>query len=57
MNSKINGWYLDDGNLADYYKIVLKDLKPVMSCENDLGFSLNFAKCELFFGKSYSYAA
>ena len=27
LESKINIWYLDDGHLADDYKVVLQDLK------------------------------
>ena len=27
LESKINLWYLDDGNLSDDYRTVLKDLK------------------------------
>ena len=27
LESKTNIWYLDDGNLADDYKVVLQDLK------------------------------
>ena len=57
MKSKINEWYLNDENLADDYKIVLKHLKRVMRSENDLGLSLNFANWELIFWKSYCYAA
>ena len=49
MKSKINEWYVDDGNLADLYKIVLKDLKRDMRSENDLASGLNFAKGELCF--------
>ena len=29
LDSKINIWYLDDGSLADDYKIVLPDLKEI----------------------------
>ncbi len=49
LESKINVWYLDDGNLADQYKVVLKDLKKVISQENYLGLSLNTSKCEICF--------
>ena len=30
LESKINIWYLDDGNLADHYKIILRDLKNIL---------------------------
>ena len=29
LESKINIWYLDDGSLADDYKVVLRDLKNI----------------------------
>ena len=30
MESKINVWYLDDGNLSDDYRTVLKDLEKIV---------------------------
>ena len=30
LESKINIWCLDDGNLADDYKVVLRDLKNIL---------------------------
>ena len=30
LESKINIWYLDDGNLAVDYKIILRDLKNIL---------------------------
>ena len=33
LESKINIWYLDDGNLADDYKVVLRDLKNILKSE------------------------
>ena len=33
LESKINLWYLDDGNLGDHYRIVLKDLKKNVEAE------------------------
>ena len=30
LESKIHIWYLDDGNLADDYKVVLQDLKNIL---------------------------
>ena len=49
LESKINIWYLDDGNLADDYKVVLRDLKNILKSEQIYGLSLNTEKCELCF--------
>ena len=49
LESKINIWYLDDGNLADEYKVVLRDLKNILRSEQNYGLSLNTEKCELCF--------
>ena len=49
LESKINIWYLDDGNLADDYKVVLRDLKNILKLEQIYGLSLNTEKCELCF--------
>ena len=38
---KINIWFLDDGNLADDYKVVLRDLKNIRKSEQIYGLSLN----------------
>ena len=46
LESKINIWYLEDGNLADDYKVVLRDLKNVLKLEQIYGLSLNTEKCE-----------
>ena len=46
LESKINIWYLDDGNLADDYKVVLRDLKNILKSEQIYGLSLNTEKCE-----------
>ena len=46
LESKINIWYLDDGNLADDYKVVLRDLKHILKSEQIYGLSLNTEKCE-----------
>ena len=40
-------WYLDDGNLADDYKVVLRDLKNILKSEQIYG--LKTEKCELCF--------
>ena len=49
LESKINIWYLDNGNLADDYKVVLRDLKNILKLEQIYGLSLNTEKCELCF--------
>ena len=36
LESKINVWFLDDGNLADDYKIVHRDLTKILKSEKDL---------------------
>ena len=48
MESKNNIWYSDDGNLADDYQVVLRDLKNILANrQNDL--SLNTEKREFCF--------
>ena len=49
LESKINIWFLDDGNLADDYKVVLRHLKNILKLEQNYGLSLNAEKCELCF--------
>ena len=49
LESKTNIWFLDDGNLADNYKVVLRDLKIILKSEQIYGLSLNTEKCELCF--------
>ena len=49
LESEINIWYLDDGNLADDYKVVLRDLKNIPKSEKIYGMSLNTEKCDLCF--------
>ena len=49
MCSNHNIWYLDDGNLSDDYRTVLKDLKTIIAAEKELGLSLNSNKCEICF--------
>ena len=49
LESKINIWYLDDGNLVDDYKVVLRDLKNILKSEQIYGLSLNTEKCERCF--------
>ena len=45
----MNLWYLDDGNLSDDYRIVLKDLKKIVEAEKTLGFKIKPTNCEYFF--------
>ena len=45
-----NVWYLDDGNLADEYRIVLGDLRDIIEEVRKYGLIINLAKSELFFG-------
>ena len=33
LESKINIWYLDEGNLADDYKVIIRDLKIILKSE------------------------
>ena len=49
LESKINIWYLDYGNLADHYKVKLRVLKNILKLEQNYGLSLNTEKCELCF--------
>ena len=49
LESKINIMYLDDGNLADDYKVVLRDLKNILKSKQINGLSLNTEKRELCF--------
>ena len=49
MESKINLWYLDDGNLSDDYRTVLKELKKIVEAERTLGLKIKPAKCETLF--------
>ena len=45
LESKINIWYLDDGNLADDSKVVIRDLKTILKSEQIYGLSLKTEKC------------
>ena len=49
LESKINIWHLDDGKLADNYKVVLRVLENILKLEQIYGLSLNTEKCELCF--------
>ena len=47
LKSKINLWYLDEGNLSDDYRTVLKDLKKIVEAEKTLGLEIKPTKCEI----------
>ena len=49
LESKINLWYLDDGNLSDAYRTVLEDLKNIVEAEKTPGLKIRPTKCEIFF--------
>ena len=49
LGSKINILYLDDGNLADDYTAVLRDLKNILESKHIYGMSLNTEMCEFCF--------
>ena len=49
LESKINLWHLDVGNLSDDYKTVLKDLKKIVETEKTLGLKIKPTKSEFFF--------
>ena len=49
LDSKIHIWYLDDGNLADDNKVVLRDHKNLLKSEQIYGLSLNTENFELCF--------
>ena len=49
LESKINLWYLDDRNLSDDYRTVLKDLKKIIEAERTLVLKIKPTKCEIFF--------
>ena len=49
LESKINLWYLEDGNLSVDYRTVLKDFKKVVDAEKTLGLKIEPTKCEILF--------
>ena len=49
LQSEINLWYLDDGNLSDDYRTVLKGLKKTVEAEKTLGLKIKLRKCKTFF--------
>ena len=48
LESKVNLWYLDDGNLSDDYRTVLKDFRKIVEAERTLGLKIKPTKCEIF---------
>ena len=48
LESKINLWYLYDGNLIDDYRTVLKDLKILVEAETTLGLKIKPTNCGMF---------
>ncbi|XP_074042889.1 uncharacterized protein [Leptinotarsa decemlineata] len=49
LKTEFNAWYLDDGSLGGDYKEVLNALSSVIKKSKEIGFELNFHKCELHF--------
>jgi hypothetical protein len=47
LNSLINLWYLDDGNLMGEPEVVLEDFKRVLLFGEKLELQINQRKCEL----------
>ena len=48
LEPKINLWNLDDGNLSDDYRTVLKDLQKIVEAKRTLGLKIKHTKCEIF---------
>ena len=48
LESKIQLWYLDDRNLSDDYRTVLKDSKKTAQAEKVLGLKIKPTRCECF---------
>ena len=49
LETKVNLWYLDNGNLSDDYGTVLKDLKKTVEAEKTFGLKIKPSKCKFFF--------
>ena len=49
VQTELNLWYLDDGNLADRYDRVLAAFKWLQEEFRKIGLRINPGKCELFF--------
>ena len=54
LTSALNSWYLDDGNIADKFRVVFEDLKLVIERAPLLGLKVKPSKCELTFPGSPS---
>ena len=48
LESKINLWYLDDGNLSHDYRTVLKDIKKLLKRKERLDSKLNPRSVKFF---------
>jgi hypothetical protein len=46
LDSQLNIWFLENGTLADYPKVVLSDFKKVINLSRKI--DLDFNKCEIF---------
>ena len=55
LESKINIWFLDDGNLADDNEVVLRVITSILKLEQIYDLNVNTEKCELVFGTDYEY--
>jgi len=49
LSSRLNGWFLDDGTIADVLSVVLDDISKVLGFCELSGLPLNTKKCEVFF--------
>ena len=49
LESKINLWYLDDGNLSDDYRTVFKDFKKMLKRKERWDSKLNPRNVKFFF--------
>ena len=49
LSSRLNGWYLDDGTIADVLSVILDDIRKVLDFCSLSGLPLNTKKCEVFF--------
>ena len=48
LSSKLNGWYLDDGNVGGNLESTLIDINKIIEYEHESGLVLNASKCEVF---------
>ena len=49
LDSKLNGWYLDNGTIDDELEALLLDIRRVLDFCESSGMELNTEKCEVFF--------